>query len=105
MSVKEKSNLEGLHLACEMLMIRELESRGYIVRRKEDTRALSWNRTFDSADVPDFIFRDEAVKVLQQKLTEEKIVFSERRLDPTAGFGRNVLIKTAEIRLLMPLPK
>lgn len=104
MSLIDQSQLEDLQLSRELLLIRELESRGYVVRRKEDTCSFKWSRAINLGEtVPDFIFRQEAMAQLRRQLTEDKVEFVDRSLDPTREFGRKVLIKSAEIRLLKPI--
>lgn len=104
MSVLQQSDLEDLQTARELLLIRELESRGYVVRRKEDTYPIMWSRALNlNEEIPDKLFRDEAMASMRRQLTEDMVEFKDRPIDPKNGFGRMTLIKSATIRLLMPI--
>jgi hypothetical protein len=88
---------EVLNYYADRVLISELEERGYIVRRREETKSLMWSRTVPIPD--DVDFKAEALEKLREQITGDMIRMETRPAAMSAGVGAPE-IRRAVLRIL-----
>lgn len=87
----------GLYEYPDRALVAELEHRGYLVRRREETKPLMWSRTLPIPDGVDF--ETEALEKLREQITGDMIHMETRSAAMSAGVGAPE-IRRAVLRVL-----